>query len=225
MLTGLVVLVMCAVADIIVSKIFFMNDNSTFTKIGMIIFVILFGMINILQAISQAKKTSHLEFISKLAYKDGLTGIGNRTSYEEYICQFKNSFTEKPSLCIVIFDINNLKDTNDRYGHAHGDLLIKAAADAIHASFAQIGTVYRIGGDEFTAIVEGSEKIAKLNSSIKKLEAEEEAFNLRKICKTSLEIAYGYALADQGEKTLAEVIERADKNMYAYKRKMKEKQI
>lgn len=86
-----------------------------------------------------------------MAYRDFLTGLGNRAAYERD-CERVDA---APNVTLVMFDINGLKQTNDTYGHAMGDDLIKASADGIRETFAPCGMIYRIGGDEFLALLNG----------------------------------------------------------------------
>ena len=51
-------------------------------------------------------------------------------------------------------DVNGLKEANDTLGHEAGDELIIGSAECLEKSFEGINTIYRLGGDEFTVIVE-----------------------------------------------------------------------
>lgn len=77
------------------------------------------------------------------------TGIKNRAAFEReiehYVSRDKNA-------TIVMFDLNNLKNTNDKHGHKAGDEMIFHTAKMIEESFMGIGKAYRIGGDEFCVI-------------------------------------------------------------------------
>ncbi|MDD6807026.1 MAG: GGDEF domain-containing protein [Oscillospiraceae bacterium] len=87
----------------------------------------------------------------ELSKTDQLTGLPNRRCFELNVEELKKEELE-PNLYIFMFDINGLKETNDKYGHGAGDCLIKAAADSIQNIFGPYGTSYRIGGDEFMTI-------------------------------------------------------------------------
>ena len=67
-----------------------------------------------------------IEVIRSHAYIDGLTGMNNRTSYEEYQTILEKKMAEKPDLVysVVVFDINQLKMINDDRGHEEGDKII-----------------------------------------------------------------------------------------------------
>ena len=59
----------------------------------------------------------------------------------------------QPNFIYVFADVNGLKYINDNLGHAAGDELIKGAASCLDNAFSKYGTVYRMGGDEFSAIL------------------------------------------------------------------------
>ena len=73
----------------------------------------------------------------------------------------------KASFAIGIFDINNLKQINDLCGHETGDRIIIQAADALTEVFGR-ENVFRIGGDEFVAVVEDAdrEQVARLGAQL-----------------------------------------------------------
>ena len=80
---------------------------------------------------------------------DELTGCLNRRAYEKDIRGLRPS-TE---FVYVSMDVNGLKIVNDSLGHAAGDELLRGASYCIRKSFDDYGKVYRIGGDEFVAIL------------------------------------------------------------------------
>ena len=83
---------------------------------------------------------------------DVMTGFLNRRSYEEDLNGYLNA-PVPDNLTYIAIDINGLKVVNDRYGHDAGDKLIVGAADCIEKCFGDKGKVYRIGGDEYAAIL------------------------------------------------------------------------
>ena len=219
-ITGFSTVTICGCLDMILSKVIFYPDNSKATKFGMILFVAIFGILSILQIIMQAKKNSELEFISQLAYKDGLTGIANRTSYEEHLEKLEKANTQ---FCIVMFDINNLKNANDKFGHNQGDILIKGAAKIIDNAFSPFAKVFRIGGDEFAAVIEGNENINKMDFAFNEISFKTNEFNRKKECMANLKIAYGSQISENAENPNS-VMEKADEKMYRCKKEMKSRE-
>lgn len=88
----------------------------------------------------------------KLLEIDAMTSLYNRYSFNLEIERIKQV---KESVTICSFDLNGLKVTNDSLGHLAGDELIVACAQCIKDVFGQYGNVFRVGGDEFVAILNG----------------------------------------------------------------------
>ena len=150
------------------------------------------------------------ELQTRYAYYDQMTGLQNRRAYAEKVGQLSKHL---PVPCTVVMaDINGLKEANDTLGHEAGDELIIGAAECLRKSFDGIETVYRLGGDEFTVIMEKSETEAK-----KCLE------RLEKICAdwkgqfvNGISISYGAASAEEFS-DLDSLLKSADQRMYQYK--------
>lgn len=96
------------------------------------------------------------ETIKKLAYYDELTGLPNRRLFYDRLNQaLKNAKRKKGRFAVCYLDLDGFKNINDSLGHANGDLLLKAVAQRIRAHVRGRDTVSRLGGDEFTIILEG----------------------------------------------------------------------
>ena len=104
------------------------------------------------------RNTLQLENANKKAYRDGLTGVKNKLAYIDSLRQLELESTTETlaNYGVAVFDINNLKVTNDTLGHEAGDELIKSACAIICKQFKH-SPVFRIGGDEFAAILKGSD--------------------------------------------------------------------
>lgn len=87
---------------------------------------------------------------------DQLTGVYNRAYFEELVEDYKNNITLP--LTIISADCDGLKKINDKYGHAAGDKYICCAKEAIRESLPANSYLFRMGGDEFVAIVPGMKK-------------------------------------------------------------------
>jgi diguanylate cyclase (GGDEF)-like protein/putative nucleotidyltransferase with HDIG domain len=92
-------------------------------------------------------KLAHLE---KAAVTDPLTGLRNRRTFDDDLSRA----LEKGRVCLVMLDLDGLKQTNERLGHAVGDERIRAVSAAVRAAD-RTATGYRLGGDEFAAILAG----------------------------------------------------------------------
>ena len=162
-------------------------------------------------------KVTEKTILSTLAYTDPLTGIMNRTKYKEIIEELDNN--NKENILVYSFDLNNLKRVNDKYGHEMGDTYIKTFANCLNEIFANIGFVGRIGGDEFSVIVENT--INDIDNSISRLH---DCFaESMKECNVEYEVSFAYGCADNKVENLSinELINLADERMYAYKKQQK----
>ena len=122
-----------------------------------------------------------------------------------------------------MFDLNNLKTCNDSFGHEHGDSYIIESADMIEKAFGAYGSCYRIGGDEFCALLHGISisKCADCIAAFKKMLAE---YNLAHPDNFPLNIACGYEMYNPDEDyDIGDTLRRADKMMYLEKFSMKKK--
>ena len=100
------------------------------------------------------------ESLQRLAYRDALTGLLNRRALDEHArAVFRVEAGWGRTVTAVTLDVNRLKLVNDTLGHFVGDQLIAAVARDLHRAFAGLSDalVTRVGGDEFTVLVNGVE--------------------------------------------------------------------
>ncbi len=101
------------------------------------------------------------DMINDLAYNDALTGLLNRTSFEENMDRL---FEKSQAFILLFIDIDGFKEVNDTYGHTTGDLLLQTIAERLHNALQFSGMVpYRYGGDEFLVVIENHEAAGVLN--------------------------------------------------------------
>jgi diguanylate cyclase (GGDEF)-like protein len=168
----------------------------------------------------QERLSEHISIIRSRAYIDGLTGLNNRTSYEEFTKQLQKRSIEDQRLyySIVVFDVNQLKIINDDYGHEEGDHIITQVASAMKQTFPD-ENLFRIGGDEFVGIIKGVDPKPKIDSFREQLCNINENDKLLKENSLEITVSIGYAVYDRDtDYDYAEVFERADMAMYADKR-------
>jgi diguanylate cyclase (GGDEF)-like protein len=120
--------------------------------------------------------------------KDALTGIGNRSSFTEFVNRL-NRMTSKQSYSMALFDINGLKKINDAHGAETGDTALADMAMILKKCSRQSDFVARIGGDEFIVAIKVRFEIERLLSRILR---ELESHNKKKMRPYTLSISYGY---------------------------------
>ncbi|MGL5615013.1 MAG: sensor domain-containing diguanylate cyclase/phosphohydrolase [Sarcina sp.] len=106
------------------------------------------------RALDITEKKNIQKRLEYLSYTDILTGIKNRTYFEEVEKEYSKK--ENLPLGVIMGDVNGLKLLNDTFGHQEGDKLLKAVANVLEESCKDIGEVFRIGGDEFVILVPNS---------------------------------------------------------------------
>ena len=146
--------------------------------------------------------------------KDALTGVRNRTGYERMEMKLDREIGagKAEPFAFVFCDVNNLKYTNDTFGHEAGDELIRSACRQICDVFRH-SAVFRMGGDEFAAILQGGDYEIR-EALLERLKPSEAYGNVS--------IACGMAEYDpETDRDLMSVAKRADACMYENKRKMK----
>ena len=115
--------------------------------------------------------------------------------------------------CVVMADINGLKEINDKFGHEAGDELIIGSAECVRSGFKGIDTIYRIGGDEFCLIITDAD--IDVDQCLKLME--ERGAEWKGMYVKGLSLSYGYA--DSVEfSDIATILKMADQRMYQYKR-------
>ena len=108
--------------------------------------------------------------IEKLAFLDGLTGLGNRAHFQrEFAAAVVQARLTGEGLGLVMIDVDHFKAVNDTMGHDTGDLLLRSLAGSMERAFREADTLVRLGGDEFAVIVGGVRDEAALQRPIEAL--------------------------------------------------------
>lgn len=109
-------------------------------------------------AILQESSKRELEHAMRVASTDPLTGVKNRAAYEstEQAMDKRIRTNLEEPFALLVADVNQLKKTNDSYGHEQGDALITQCSRALCRVFAH-SPVFRIGGDEFAVLLKGED--------------------------------------------------------------------
>jgi len=164
----------------------------------------------------------YMDRISDLAYTDALTGVKSKTAYGEEVRKINDGIRMGfNQFGIMMFDINGLKEMNDTHGHDAGDNYIRNSCRLICTVFKH-SPVFRIGGDEFVAILRGQDLLKadillhqfyeRIEEIGRKAEKPEEAISL----------AAGMAVfKEEKDKDYQDVFKRADENMYVNKKSIK----
>ena len=189
-------------------------ENILLIRIGICMYLGLAVYDNLSKVFNNLVKAREVEFLKDIAYKDGLTGLNNRYAFDEAVKDI-----DLKTLSIVSFDINNLKYFNDFYGHIYGDRLISDAASILHELY---DNIYRTGGDEFVALIEGAteQDLKRLRGRLRRLT---EDYNMDDKNKPIvIEIACGFSMYRESDISYESILYRSDEQMYRHKKRMKE---
>ncbi len=195
------------------------SDTAMFFRFGMLMFVLSVGMYEIYELMRYTRYQSEARIMYRLAHTDSLTGIYNRTAFSEKEEELTEAAEGKG--LFVLLDINNLKVVNDSYGHEEGDKHIINGARIINDSFSPFGTCYRIGGDEFFVVIEGSDDLDVFNMALSHMLNLVDDYNDNDTHPVPLQIAYGCEAYDCSKKNINYAQKEADKKMYECKKAMK----
>ncbi|MCM1989021.1 sensor domain-containing diguanylate cyclase [Oceanirhabdus seepicola] len=155
--------------------------------------------------------------LEKLSFYDGLTGLHNKTYLEKEISILDKE--KNLSIGVIFCDLDNLKITNDTFGHECGDML----ANILIELFNENAIVSRSGGDEFIVILTDT-TLHDCNKMLSLLCNTLEKYN--KFNKDLLlEVSIGFAFSEKSLGLVRDVINTADENMYSNKRRKKSKNI
>ena len=166
------------------------------------------------------------EELYQFATYDELTGVYNRRVGMEFLKQeLKKMRRVKTFLSICFIDINDLKIVNDNFGHDAGDNLILAIVEDIKSAMRESDILSRIGGDEFLLIFPGC-KLDEVKSIWRRVQKSIKERNKKSDNEYNISASYGFAETDSENLLfIDELIQIADKRMYAHKRRTKIKNL
>jgi len=165
------------------------------------------------------ERQGHQQALEHEALTDALTSLSNRRAFErdlEALCA--SARRHRYSVCVLSMDVDGLKQINDLEGHARGDALLSGFARALEGSFRREDRLYRLGGDEFTALLSycGPEAEVVVRGRV--------AAAVRILHDAGFEqvgASAGLAFYPDDARDPLELIEQADARMYGEKRARK----
>jgi diguanylate cyclase (GGDEF)-like protein len=177
------------------------------------IFAVIFFSIAILEQTRIYRERSH---------RDGLTGLYNRRGFDETLAtEWNRHLRERRSLSVLLVDVDNLKEVNDRHGHSRGDSALKAVGEILSRNMKRAGDrAARYGGDEFAAILPETDAAHALLLA-EKIRGDVESIPVKsKTSKTektvTVSIGVGTVIPDN-ETIMGDLVDRADRSLYRAK--------
>lgn len=156
--------------------------------------------------------------IAELVRRDPLTGLGNRYIFEEHMeLAIARGKRQHSRLAVLFLDIDRFKDINDSLGHHVGDLLLTLVGERLRRSVRKSDFVARIGGDEFTVLLDNIDNIEDVAYIVDKIANELQ--RPAPVSNTTLDISVSIGIAlfpDNGD-VAVELMQKADMALYEAK--------
>ncbi|RKZ86375.1 MAG: hypothetical protein DRR19_15055 [Candidatus Parabeggiatoa sp. nov. 1] len=160
-----------------------------------------------------------LRRLEEMSVTDEMTGTFNRRfAYEILAKQIQMAKEASSSFVVCYVDIDNLKDINDTFGHADGDILINTVVNSLKRVIRTSDYLFRMGGDEFLLIFPQ----AKLKDSDNLIERLRKQLNHQQVHGLPIDFSFGFSeFHAEDNFSPDELIKMADSNMYEAKMKKK----
>jgi diguanylate cyclase (GGDEF)-like protein len=170
------------------------------------------GVIVLLHRSDRARRRDaerHTAELRRQALHDPLTGLANRRKLDLDLAVLSRDATEARPAQMVMFDLDGFKAYNDAFGHHGGDLLLSRLSHVLEAALAPYGTAYRLGGDEFCALMPADHGDVAVQACLDALTERGEGF--------SVTSSHGVVLLPHDTDDPDVALQLADQRMYARK--------
>ena len=178
---------------------------------AMELFVNLMGL-----ALAKARAQARLRYE---ATHDALTGLANRSYFQEQLkfalAQARNA--PDPASAVLFFDLDDIKEINDTLGHLDGDAMLRIVADRLQRAVRASDVVGRIGGDEFSVLLNDRADAAAVAATVARIQetlVAPASIDGRVVYITA---SVGITLLEEGDTRIEDVLSRADAAMYCAK--------
>lgn len=167
----------------------------------------------------EARLTRSEANLLKLVATDALTDLVNRRHFDERAEEeFRRARRLDQDLAILMADVDHFKRINDTWGHSTGDAALKAVAGILRATVRDIDIVGRYGGEEFAALLPGTDRSGALDAAERlRLAVRELVILAEDGAPVPLSISVGAAVLEAGDEDFARTLMRADGAMYRAK--------
>ncbi len=152
---------------------------------------------------------------------DPLTGLFNRAKLDQVIAEAEKTalprrrrYDNEPAVVVVMVDVDKFKEINDGFGHPRGDEVLKEVSRIIKSRLRYNDMLFRIGGDEFLAIVPApSEQVEKIEKRFVR--------ELKKLSGFTMadgpDVCFSYGTSSGPFQRIRDLIQKADASMYHHK--------
>ncbi|MFV1850198.1 MAG: diguanylate cyclase domain-containing protein [Thalassospira sp.] len=173
-------------------------------------------MMGVVRDITEEREAS--DQIRDLAFNDPLTRLPNRIIFEDRLSKaIERAKRHKKRVAVVFIDLDGFKQINDQRGHAAGDRILIATGQRLMSAVRASDTVARIGGDEFTVVLEDLETDAEVHGLADKILGAVSAPMASDDKTYQVGASLGISIYPEHARTLDTLIHLADQAMYAAK--------
>ena len=220
----MIVLTVFAVLAVVLYWFFGSTIYRVLTLSGMFVFHLVVEWIVLLEHRDEVRiqneKEARTQVLETLSYTDAMTGLSNRRVFDDYLHEVVDNAAAHPNALLLMLDLNGLKIVNDHFGHQAGDILICTAADCLRNVFGDCALISRIGGDEFTVVMDDADHSPAWYTNA--LHEESARCNEDMEYKLSFAVGSSYLYDEKGlVKSVSDWKQEADNNMYRNKNRMK----
>ncbi|MGE5344278.1 MAG: GGDEF domain-containing protein [Candidatus Omnitrophota bacterium] len=177
---------------------------------------------------SENKLHDLLEKTHALSVTDGLTNLYNQTHFFLLLrLQIEKSKRYHTPFSLIIFDVDNFKNYNDKNGHIKGSAVLRRIGDLMRSVFRSTDVLAKYGGDEFVVILPSTDKVGAFLAADRFREVvEEEKFEGRETQpQGKVTVSIGIAGYPEHGQTVEEILDRADKALYFAKNNGRNKAV
>ena len=197
---------------------------SSLNRLEKIVVVDIIGIVCLLgyELFKALRYATQNRVLRQKVYLDEATGLPNKNKCEEILAS-EEPLTDRESIAVMVFDLNNLRIINDRQGHERGDQYIRSFAEQLRAALPEKYFVGRDGGDEFIAVLKQVDH-EQVKDCLQMIREQTERYS-KNHPDMPLSYAVGYALStDFPGSNMKDLFRYADKNMYVDKNRAKMKE-
>lgn len=221
-LQAMFILTVAALLEMVLYWVFESPYYGIILQIGVLIFIIRLLCAVLVSMASNIQFKAEAMVYKRLSREDRLTGLGNRRGFDDYFAELEASASSLRNALLIFLDVNGLKIVNDRYGHRAGDELIIGSARCLSRAFSDLGSCYRIGGDEFAVVILNPQITVDQCAEI--LDEAISVHNANNRWKLSIAWGTSFLRDNRGNlKRTSDWMFEADQAMYAMKNEMKAK--
>jgi diguanylate cyclase (GGDEF)-like protein len=169
------------------------------------------------------EKNLELENLSKnlqyLANTDELTGIWNRRAFiAESNKELQRAQRTQHPTCLLMMDLDDFKEINDRFGHEVGDEVLKLFTHSIRATKRSYDIFGRVGGEEFAMLLPETRKVEAIELAERLRQRVSEIFFHKQQTDIAITVSIGVYELAKNDTTILAALSKADKILYAAKR-------